>query len=152
MQCNPIDAVASVPDWWQVRIEGKRPQLVIHFAEKRMDGKLGSAMYVVTIPHPSPIKPLYSPISSFTKGNIEGILTLNDNSKLIVNGLNELEVGRVIEEAILTIDPKRLLGSFSKVGTRRGQALKQIKVYPRYCRYFSTGYRNMKPDWTVYFA
>jgi hypothetical protein len=151
LQCTPVDAIASVPDWWQVRIEGNRPQLVVHFSEKDLSGNLSSAKYVITIPHPPANKPIYSPIGSYTKGNVEGILTLKDNSKLIVNALNAAEAERVIDEAIRIIDPAMLVSSFSKIGTRRGQPIKEITVYPCYARFFSTGYRNQKPDWTIYF-
>jgi hypothetical protein len=151
LQCNPIEAIAAVPDWWQVRIEGRRPQLIMHFAEMGLDGKLDKTKYVISIPQALNVKPLASPISAYRKGQYEGILTLNDNSKLIVNAISETEAQRVIDEASGSIDPKYLNGSFIKIGIRKGQALKQIMVYPKYAKFFSSGLQSLQPDWVVSF-
>lgn len=150
LQCSQDNCIAAVPEWWQVRIEGKRPQLVILFAQKKPDGSLGRADNPISIPHASSEMPQFSPISAYTKGQVEGILTLSDNSKLIVNARDAGEAERVINEAMLTIDPRLISGSFYKVGTRKGQPLRTITVYPKYAKYFSSGLQNTKPDWTVY--
>ena len=153
LQCKECTAIAAVPEWWQVRLEGQRPQLVLQFAELRDDGSKGSPKYAFTIPHYIGNKePEISPVSSYQKGSTEGILTLKDNSKVIVNAISKDACLRVIAESKLVIDPVMLEGSFIKVGDRRGQALSEINVVPRMCKYFSTGLKNTTPEWSAIFT
>ncbi|MEH2320116.1 MAG: hypothetical protein V7K24_24110, partial [Nostoc sp.] len=150
--CTPIEAIAGVPDWWQIRIEGKVPQVSFHCGEDLGNNKVGKGMFVITIPHTIAIlRWTTPPIQNYTKGNSEGILILNDNSKLIVNCIDENECNRVINEISIVIDPNFLSGSFLKIGNRRGIPVLNRKVLPRYAKYFSTGLRNVNPDWTAYF-
>ncbi|MCT7981642.1 hypothetical protein [Laspinema olomoucense] len=40
------DNLAVIPEWWQLRPEADRPQLIVLCAEKKPDGTLDSAKYV----------------------------------------------------------------------------------------------------------
>lgn len=151
LQCNPVEAVAAVPEWWQVRIEAHRPQLVMLFGKLLPDGKVERGRYALTIPHYVGGRTDTPPIGRYKKGQIEGILTLSDNSKVIVNAVSETEVDRVLFQAKQAIDPKLIDGSFIKTGTRKGQILAAITLVPLYGKYFSQGLKETKPDWTAYY-
>ncbi|MEH2113537.1 hypothetical protein [Nostoc sp.] len=148
----PNQAIAAVPEWWQVRPEGKRPQLILLCGEKFENGNIGSLVYPITIPHPKTERRTTSPIPDYRKGNIEAILTLKDNSKAIVNAYDTDTANSLIEAIKLIIDPTYLEGSFSKVGLRKGQELLTINVRAKESRYFSNGLKNTKPDWVDKFT
>lgn len=141
-----IEAIAAVPDHWQLRPEAQRPQLVIMFAEKKANGKLGKPMYAINIPHYEHSKaPSNSPLPGYKKGQWEGILTLNDNSKVVVNAVSELEAKKVLNAAEKAIDSKYLKGSQTKIGMRKGIELKEIEVMPVKAKYFPTGRKDLSP-------
>lgn len=146
-QCTPIEAIAAVPEWWQVRPGANRPQLVILYAELKQDGKLGRSRYALTLPHYCKEQAFRPIFPSYRKGQWEGILTLADNSKLIVNAVSQIEATTVINSLKVFIAPKQLEGSFSKVGERKGQELLRIKVVPVSARFFATGQKDTNPDW-----
>ena len=148
---NP--AIAAVPEWWQVRLGADRPQLVIQFGHDLGNGKIDSPCYPLSIPHVN-ISAVgsRSPISPYTKGQWEAILTLADNSKVIVNAVNAAEAESVINQAKAIITPSALVGSFIKIGQRKGQALSTIRVIAKIAKYFPTGQKNMKPEWVRYYT
>ncbi|MEH2302863.1 MAG: hypothetical protein V7K88_28775 [Nostoc sp.] len=143
----PNQAIAAVPEWWQVRPEGKRPQLIILCGEKNDKGHIGYLIYPITIPHPKTTRHQTSPIPDYKKGNTEAILTLKDNSKVILNAYDNDTANSLMEAIKPLIDPTYLEGSFTKVGLRKGQALLEITVTAKEGRYFSQGLKNTKPDW-----
>lgn len=146
-----IDAVAAVPEWWQLRPEAKRPQLVILYKEQS-DTKAGRDLYPLTIPHyEGSTPPGHSPIPAYRKGQQEGILTLSDNSKVIVNAYSEAEAHKVLTAAKKCIKPKYLKGSHIKIGERKGQKLKQIQVSPHKAKFFPTGQQDLSPKWVAKF-
>ena len=147
-----INASAAVPDWWQVRKEGKRPQLVIEFGQRGKRGGIGYANYTLHIPHyKHRTPPKTSPIPAYRKGQHEGILTLFDNSKVIVNAFSLSEAKQVIEAAKKVISPKYLKNSHVKYGTRKGVDLKEVQVYPAKAKFFPTGLENTVPKWIANF-
>lgn len=147
-----INATAAVPDWWQVRKEGRRPQLVIEFGQRSRKGGIGSANYTLHIPHyKGRTPPKKSPIPPYRKGQEEGILTLFDNSKVIVNAFNRAEAKKVIEAAKKVIEAKYLKNSHVKYGTRKGTDLKEVEVFPAKAKYFPTGLENTVPRWIANF-
>jgi hypothetical protein len=154
-QCTKHDceSYAAIPDWWQIRLGSDVPQLVVQYAEVLKDGKFGAPKYVLTIPHYNKSKDATSKglFPSYWKGQRMGILTLNDNSKLIVNAKTESEVERVINQLRGTIGGNFLQGSVISTGQRKGAQLKQIEVAPRFAKYFSKGQQDVKPDWVKEF-
>lgn len=143
---------AAVPDSWQIRPEGARPQLIIQFGEDLGNGKIGPPKYPLTIPHTFTQKLSVCPIPRYKKGSWEVILVLSDNSKVTVNAFDELEANKVLVAAQKLILPKYLLNSYSKGGKiRKGEKLAEIVVVPKMAKYFSTGQKNLKPDWIVRF-
>jgi hypothetical protein len=150
---SECECYAAVPDWWQIRPEAGRPQLVIQFGEDLGNGKIGAPKYAITIPHYKGSKPSASPLPKYKKGSWEEILTLNDNSKVIVNAENQSEARKVINACQQIISPEYLTNSYLKGGTiRKGKALKEILVIPKMAKFFSTGQQNTIPDWIVRFS
>ncbi|QYO68198.1 hypothetical protein [Leptolyngbya sp. 7M] len=148
-QTCEIDAIAAVPEHWQLRPEAQRPQLVIFYAEKLENGAIGRTRWPLTIPHYTGSRNPKFP--DYRKGQWEGILTLRDNSKLIVNASSKYEAERVIRAMKKYINSDYLVNSFVKVGERKGQPLKRVEVTPVTARYFSTGQMDMKPNWMTRF-
>jgi len=152
VKCNkPLkeDCVAAVPDWWQTRLGADRPQMTVQYSKQKPPGSTAyqPPMYLISIPHPIPglqIKDIS--LLPYQKGQIMGVLTLKDNSKLIVNCLSSEEVERVINELTGLIDPEYLTGLAPKVGKRGGKNLDQITVEPKIIKLFSTGQSNLLPD------
>lgn len=144
-----IQAVASVPEWWQLRAESRRPQLVIQFANRARSGRPGRSRFSLTLPHyKGKTRTTKSPLPPYRKGQHEGILTLFDNSKVIVNAFSEAEADRVLQAAKKHINPKYLKNSHIKIGIRKGRKLKQDEVIPVLGHYYPTGLQDLNPKWT----
>lgn len=161
-EAKNVQPVAAIPDAWQVAIEGDRPQLIVLFAEviKTTDGKfrLGRSRYPISIPHyhkPQEFKPV---IPDYRKGQYEGKLILKDNSRLVVNAYSPGEAKRVIAQLVQYINPEMFRTNsqgnpikIPKIIERNGDELKQIIVTPTNANFFSTGRKDMNPDWVKQF-
>ncbi len=79
-----------------------------------------------------------------------GLLTLRDNSKLIVNAIDQAEAERVIQQCSAVINSALLTGLPPKIGPRGGESLAEIEVHPRIMRFFVDGQRNVLPTWEKY--
>ena len=148
------ECYTAIPDWWQIRLGADVPQAIVQYAEIKADGKFGAPKYVISIPHYSRTKETtaVTDFPTYTKGQKMGILTLSDNSKLIVNAKDSSELELVIGKLKLTIDANRLDGSVYSDGTRKGTNLQQIQVAPRSVKYFPTGQKDTKPAWIKNFS
>ncbi|MBD2189770.1 hypothetical protein [Pseudanabaena mucicola] len=145
LQCIDCDCdcVAAVPEWWQIRPEGKRPQMVLQFCEKFANGKYGAPKYAITIPHPIAVAKISSyPLNKYKKGNFEGELKLADNSKVIINCISKVEAERVLSIIRGTIRSDLLRGSSIKLSERRGKPIEQKEVFLRIATYFRNGIEN----------
>ena len=90
-QCKKNLAIATVPEWWAVRVGADRPQLVIMFRSTDAN----ASRYTLTIPHymddgktPKILK--------YQKGSVKCEIELKDNSKIRIYALNEVEGKRVL--------------------------------------------------------
>jgi hypothetical protein len=144
--CLQSNAIATVPEWWQLRPEANRPQGILVFKEVRPDGTIGKDPYAITIPHCTlTTAPTASPLTTYKKGSIQGILTLKDNSKLIVNCKDKEECERVISALSAVIDSNQLTGSSTTIGERKGQPFKQIDVKAQLLHFYPNGAKTMTP-------
>ncbi|MEH2161606.1 MAG: hypothetical protein V7K38_11275, partial [Nostoc sp.] len=150
-QCSGTEYYAAVPEWWQVRIEAGRPQMIFMFAEDLGEGNFDSAKYPITVPHPIVKHYETSPLPSYQKGQYEGIVILKDNSKIIINAISNEEAERVLTAIKQIVIPEFLEGSIQKISPRRGVELLTITVYPKRVEYFSTGLKKTKSDWVDVF-
>jgi hypothetical protein len=149
------DAIAAVPEWWANRVGSNRPQLIVQYAEKLLNGSYGPAHYAITIPHYDNKKqenkdPDITNFSDYEKGSFMAICTMPDNSKLLVNCKTADEgrrtIGMLIKTTKFQLDDCELT-----ISERKGQSLKETRVYPRVLKYFSQGQKDPKPDWIYYF-
>ena len=144
-----------IPEWWQIRKEAHRPQLIVVFKRKK-DLKDKSKLYSrwsLSLPHfvdnPDKVKHL----TGYKKGNTQGILTFKDNSKLIIYGRNQAEVERTIKNWVsLNIfdekyldkkDAKPKLGKINK-------ELEKTEVIPILAKYYPDGNQKKTPKWIAY--
>lgn len=137
--------IASFPEWYQIRIGGDRPQLVVQYAEKLAGGKLGRTRWSISIPHyigdKNPKFPTYK------KGQWELLVTLRDNSKIMLNCISKEECERTWKEIKPYIKPYYLVTSQVKIGPRKGKKLKQCNVVATNAKYFAKGQQNGIPTW-----
>lgn len=147
---NEEQPIAAIPEWWQIRTGSQRPQLVVLYAEKLSNGKLGRTRWPITIPHY--IGRNRNPrLPSYRKGQWEAILTLKDNSKLMINAISREEAERVVNAIKPLIAPSYLVNSQLKIGIRKGEQLKQCLVVPTSARFFATGQKDTQPNWVKSF-
>lgn len=136
---------AAVPEWWATRPGYNRSQLILHFRQKDLAGKWIRTGYpnVMTIPWvqvPSGgfVNP---PITSHTRGKELAELVLNDNSKVRIFADTREEAERVLNQAILLINPGFLPETISYSYKRMADAsIYQIRqVYPFRAIYLPNG-------------
>ncbi len=157
------DTVPVIPEWWQARVGSDRPQLVVTFRPKNVSSnksKKSDSKWCLTIPHfqasKSNIQQQLRLIPDYTKGQYQGVLTLKDNSKLIVYAKSINEAERFIKKIVSSdlIDPKYIVNKTRiendiKLGRANGN-FKEITVTPTAAKYFSTGQKNLQPDWVSF--
>ena len=152
LECNREASVLAIPEWWQVRPEYQRPQLLMIFREHDDAERIIGSPWQVTIPHPNLLAaPVQSPIPAYHKGDWELIWALKDNSKLILHCISRKECERIFQfcKAIIKPDYWGALGP--KIGERVASPLQEKFVYPRQASYYSHGLKNTNPDWIAYF-
>lgn len=148
-KCEPEPCVSSVPDWWQVRKGADTPQLSIVFR------KQGTRNYhSLNIPHPkvSP-RPTVSAIEPYEGGQWQATIYLRDNSKFIVCAKLKGEAVRVATQAASMIEPEWLPSPLEIATTeRRGFAVNQSLMEPRYMDYHPEGQKGRRALWRVRLA
>lgn len=152
--CEEFESNVVFPSGWNIRPEYWRPQLVIKFRGKSENGKLTNSWWSITVPHYNgQTRPQTSPIQEYRRGSVEGILTLNDNSKVTVHCASEGQALYILEGIRAYIDPKQTDGSYIKTGMIRSQSpIKTVNVVPWDAKYYSQGAKGQNPDWVAYFA
>jgi len=141
------DNVAVVPEWWQTR-PGQRSQLVIQFAGLNADGKENRNRWSLVVPHYryGESQPISLPI--YQKGRFFACLTLDDNSKIWVNAKTQALAVAYVRRLSLLVKPALLPNPLDiHSGERRGTALVEMRTRAVRASYFSTGQKNMSPDW-----
>lgn len=146
-----------IPEWWQVRKGANVPQLVVVFKPKypTQEKKNMASRWSLSLPHfidnPQKIKHL----TGYNKGNVQGMVTFKDNSKLIIYGKHKTEVKQTIHKWVKAslFDPTYLDKSNYelKIGEINTNANFQIlEVIPTYAKYFKTGQKDTQPDWAAF--
>jgi hypothetical protein len=142
------ESVVASPDWWQVRLRGDVPQIALVF--RAMGTK---TYYKLTLPHPLNLNKLTAPpIPTYKKGNWQGEIVCVDNSKFVVNCESKIEAERVVNLALLFIDPV-FAGLTPRLyfAERKGIAVSTGSMLATSALYFSKGQKNTMPDWRVAF-
>ncbi len=140
-----LKAVATIPERWNTKPLSTMPQLCIVFRKAK---KSRSGNYQLVIPHYNGNK---QPVVSYhTKGNRMGILTLKDNSTLLVNAISDREAERVINQLKKYVDPKYMTTDL-KFTEHRGNKIAQDQYKPVRADYYPQGQENAYPEWQFYF-
>ncbi len=154
------DTVPVIPDSWQVKIEGNRPQLIVVFKPKSSKYPKPDSRWSLSIPHfdfnQANIANQLKKIPDYEKGKHQGVYTLKDNSKIIIYAKSGNEAKRVIKKIVTSnlikskyiIDRSKIEDDI-KVGEARG-TYKELLVTPTYAKYFSTGQKDLNPDWVSF--
>lgn len=148
-ECIERNAIAALPEHWQVQIGADRPQLVVLFAEVLPNGKLGRSRFPIAIPHYNKSANFRPNIPAYTKGNYMGILVLKDNSKITVNASSISEAERVINTLSSLVNPALLTGAKPKVGPRGGEPIANRFVKATSASFFATGRKDLNPTWVI---
>jgi hypothetical protein len=154
-ECKDCDEpIAAVPDWWGTRLGADRPQLMVMFARKYNDGSWDKPKYAMSVPYWKLNKEQTKSFTfpTYRKGSMQSALILPDNSKLIVNAIDIDEGDRVLTLISAGMDLAMVQDAEQTFSLRRGRELREITVYPRFAKFFSTGQRNLNPDWSVKFS
>ncbi|NJL48735.1 MAG: hypothetical protein HC929_16205 [Leptolyngbyaceae cyanobacterium SM2_5_2] len=150
VKCD-CDAIAAIPEWWQVRVGANRPQLVVLYAEKQDDGKLGRTRWPVTIPwfNPRYRSQLKTRLPKYRKGQHQGLLVLNDNSKILVYAYTQVEAETVVKRlADLVQANQRPKPLAIAIGQRKGTPLKTVSVVPTIAHFYADGQQSAAPTWS----
>lgn len=105
-----IDANASVPEHWQVRVGSDRPQLAVLYGETLPGNKIGRSRYQVSIPHWNGSKAWHL-LPKIRKGNFMGRAILKDNSRIIVYCYSIAEAKRVVKALLKFVKPEFAKGA-----------------------------------------
>lgn len=137
-------AIATMPEWWALRVGANIPQLIVVFRAENYK----KSWYQLSIPHyegtRNPTMPTYK------KGSIRGEITLSDNSKLVVNAYSENEAERVLRVLQRYVVSKFIRSREPKI-TRLKRAFQEYRVTPMFADYYPKGQENQIPDWRHYF-
>lgn len=141
-----MDAVATVPENYDIKAQSKRPQLVVIF--RPTSNTIKSGNYPIVIPHYSGNKT--PSIKPYDKGNYWARLVLKDNSHLIINGKTETESLNYLKSLKKFIDKKYLTDDIT-TGIYHGKPFKEIKLKPTRADFYPKGKEEMFPLWRHYF-
>jgi hypothetical protein len=145
--CNSNNFV--VPERWQY-VVNPVPQLVVTYQED--NGKKKPSSWTTSIPHYNKDKSFTPRLPSYTKGDYNGILQFEDNSRIHVNCVNEREAKRVLKAFLRYCDPKFSKTAKIKISKRfsaEKQPLKSVKVKPVRASFFPSGQKNSTPAWKI---
>lgn len=138
--------ILAIPDWWQSKRTSSPPQLVLTFKRE------GTRNYhTLSIPHPLMTqKPQNEPtiLEEYFAGNYQGMIVLKDNSKFIVNAINQNTAEAIINEVLTLINPS-MLDSPPDIAysDRRGSKIGNEKRIPKTVKFFSQGIKVLEPNW-----
>lgn len=143
-----IVPVASVPEHWQLSREATRPQGVLLFGEwSQGETYIGPPKWETCVPHFIPGRiDSYSNEFGYWKGSRQGLVTLADNSKIIIYARDDNEIDRVLDRVLEDVDPDMKEGAYVKRGDIKGPPFSERYVRLRRIDYYSTGQRKMQQD------
>lgn len=136
-----IVPVASVVEHWQLKKEANRPQGILLFGEWEEGApKIGPPKWQTCIPYFIPGREItYSNEFGYWKGNRQGIVTLSDNSKIIIYARDDDEIDRVFNRVLIDVRTDMKDDLYTKRGDYNGPPFSTRYVRLRRIDYYSTG-------------
>ncbi len=150
-----------IPDSWQPKLfRNKRPQLVVVYKPDDRKYPNPDSRWSLTIPHfnftKRTLEKQLKAIPDYEKGRFQGVYRLTDNSKLVVYAKSEAKAKSFIKKIIKSklvkddyIANKATLDADIFTGASKGNYA-TVKVTPTYVKYYSTGQRDLQPDWASF--
>lgn len=136
-----IMPVASIVEHWQLKKEALRPQCIFLWGEwTEGDEKIGPPKWQTAVPYFD-----FSLVNSFDnsfgywKGERQGLLTLSDNSKVIIYARDDEEIDRVFTRLLVGIREDMKEDLYIKKGEYNGPPFSTRYVRLRRVDYYSTG-------------
>ena len=141
---------ASVVEHWQIRPEALRPQCIFLWGDTQPNSLIiGPPKWQTAVPYYDfGLAATFSNQFSYIKGSCQGILTLKDNSKVILYAQNEAEVTRIFNRLLPGIRADMREGHFIKLGEYHGPPFSTRTVALRRIDYYDSG--QMKGPQTDY--
>ena len=143
VKCPP-DTHGSIPESYIAKAPTIKPQLQIQFKES--SGNSHSRWHI-TIPHFNQAfkDRLYFP--EYEKGNVRCVLTLKDNSKIVVNAASKAEGQTIITACLSYVEPGYAV-SITEMSSHEfpNRNIKRVRVKACFAQYFS-GTLEAPPNW-----
>lgn len=145
--------VASIIEHWQLRPEAERPQVALLWGlYVPGESTIASGKYQTTIPHCDPsILDEATNRWGYEKGAIQFLLTLKDNSKVIMYAASKTEAMRVYALIGPYIDPDMVEGAYIKWGEYSGPPFKPGHLRLRRADYYPRGLERQFPERQVHY-
>lgn len=143
-----IECYSSIVEHWQITKEAKRQMCVMLLGElDSTTGIIGSGKWQIAVPH-ADIGFLagWANTFGFKKGSIQGILTLKDNSKIIIYGESVGTVENVLSSLLARLPAQWQQDYYLKTGEYKGPPFRAIEVRLRRIDYYAEGLLRNKPD------
>ena len=137
-----------MPESWDLKADKFRPQLSISY---QIDGD-SRQQRAININHyrygSEPDRAIG--LSAYTRGDYRCTLHLSDGSHIICNAASEVEGRRVLQELSRLVTPAQLVhegGGLKIRVTKTSQGIKAAQAMPTKLTYYSSGQRELNPDW-----
>lgn len=145
VKCGDEGGVASIPESYLPKAPTIKPQLQVQFKES---GKKSGSRWHITIPHFNEAFKDSVNFSPYLRGNVRCVLSLTDNTKIIVNAVNK-SAGQAVISQCLSYVKGQYQTPLSQISYYEvpSQDIRQITVEATYCKYF-TGTLEEPPKWT----
>lgn len=141
------NSVIAIPDWWQTRLGADREQTIWIFRRPSTRNYHG-----ISIPHckikNKPTNNFQNPFPAYIAGNYQALIILKDNSKFIALCKDRNEAERISTIALELIEDEYTANNYKLIfSERQGQNIAEEMRIPKKIQYFSTGQKNIAPDW-----
>lgn len=145
--------VASVVEHWQLKKEALRPQCIFLWGEWTLgQPNINPPKYQTSVPYFDFAQATdFDNTFGFHKGELQGIITLADNSKVIIYARDEVEVDRIFTRLLLGIREDMKEGAYIKKGEYKGPPFSQKYVRLRRIDYYETGQMRGPQDDYLWF-
>jgi len=136
-----IEPVASVVEHWQLKKEALRPQCIFLFGDYEQGAdSIGAPKWQTCVPHfDFSLAPTFTNEWGYWKGPFQGILTLDDNSKVIVYARDKQEIERLFDRYLEGIPADLQMEAYTKIGEYKGPPFSSRFVRLRRVDYYVDG-------------
>lgn len=148
-----IEPVSSIIEHWQLKPEAARQQVALLWGTfGPFDVVIGPPKYQTTIPHcNTALLDAATNKWGYEKGEIQLLVTLADNSKIIMYVKSKAEGQRVFGLISPFIEPAMLAGGYTKWGEYKGPPFKPGLLRLRRVDHYNAGLERQTPSRRIYF-